>query len=139
MTLWYLTGENFEIQMSSFQYLHMKNYLWEKPFWSRVEIGIPTFAVFTVSNAAQYRLYGPCLSTVDSKNTSEELIKGIFHQFWIYRIFFVSQQKKHFLWKVFSIKQLLTWNNWEKLCSKSVPVIIISITLNIINIIHFLL
>ena len=44
--------------------------------------------------------------------------KGIVHQFWIYKVFFVSQQKKWFLWKVHLDKTTLTRNNWEKWCSK---------------------
>ena len=37
----------------------------------------------------------------------------------------MSQQKKHFLWKVHLDKTTLSRNNWEKWCSKSVRVIII--------------
>ena len=39
--------------------------------------------------------------------------KGIVHQFWIYNIFSVFQQKKHFLWKVHLDKTTITRNNWE--------------------------
>ena len=51
--------------------------------------------------------------------------KGIVHQFWINKFVFVSQQKKILLWKVHLDKTALTWNNWEKWCSKSVRVIYI--------------
>ena len=49
-------------------------------------------------------------------------LKGsIVHQFWIYKIFFVSQQKKHFLWKVHLDETTLTRNNWENRVLKVSP------------------
>ena len=41
------------------------------------------------------------------------LIKRIVHQFWIFNIFFIPLEKKHFLWKVHLDKTTLTQNNWE--------------------------
>ena len=37
----------------------------------------------------------------------------IVHQFWIYKMCFVFQQKKHYLYKVHLDKTTLTRNNWE--------------------------
>ena len=55
--------------------------------------------------------------------TAMTSFKGNVHQFWIYNIFFVSQQKKYFSWTVHHDKTTLTRNNCEKWCSKSVRVI----------------
>ena len=49
------------------------------------------------------------------------LLKGIVHQFWIYNIFLVSQQKKHILHKVHFNKTTLTRNNLEKRVLKVSP------------------
>ena len=40
-------------------------------------------------------------------------LKGLFTNFEYITFFFVSQQKKHFLWKVHLDKTTLTRNNWE--------------------------
>ena len=40
-------------------------------------------------------------------------LEWIIQKFWIYNIFFVSQQKKHFLWRVHLDKTTLTRNNLE--------------------------
>ena len=49
-------------------------------------------------------------------------LKGLLTNF-EFITFFVSQQKKHFSWKVYLDKPTLTRNNWENCCSKSVRVI----------------
>jgi len=41
------------------------------------------------------------------------VLKRIVHQIWIYDIFFVFHQKKHFLWKVNLDKINLKLNKWE--------------------------
>ena len=48
-------------------------------------------------------------------------LKGIVHQLWIYNIFFVSKQKKHFLLLVHLDKTTLTRNNWENRVLKGNP------------------
>ena len=45
--------------------------------------------------------------------------KEIIHQFWIYNIFFVPQQKKHLLWKVHLDKTTLTQDNRERVLKVS--------------------
>ena len=50
-----------------------------------------------------------------------KIAEGIVHQFWIYNIFFVSQQKKHFLWKVHLDEIPLTRNNGENRVLKVSP------------------
>ena len=64
---------------------------------------------YTFSLTLHYKLGCSCSKKV--------IFKGIAHQFWIYNIFFVSQRKKHFLWKVHLNKTTLTRYNWEKWCS----------------------
>ena len=59
-------------------------------------------------------------ASIHDKSINHHYIKGIVHQFWIYNIFNVAQQKKHFLLKIHLDKTTLTWNNWEKWGSKSV-------------------
>ena len=49
------------------------------------------------------------------------IIKGITLPFWIYNIFFLSQQKKHFLWKVHLDETTLTQNNWGDRVRKVSP------------------
>ena len=48
------------------------------------------------------------------------ILKGIFHQFWVYNIFFVPLRKKHFLWRFILIKQLWLEIIEKIVCSKSV-------------------
>ena len=66
-----------------------------------------------------------CIFPWELDASSWALLKGTVHQFWIYNIFLVSQQKKHFLYWVHLDKTTLTRSNWEKWCSMSVRVIYI--------------
>ena len=48
-------------------------------------------------------------------------LKRIVHQIWIYKIFFVSQRRKHFLLKIHLDKTTLTRKNWENKVLKVSP------------------
>ena len=54
-------------------------------------------------------------------NKLTSVFKLIAHQFWIYDIFFVSQQKKHFLWMAHLDKTTLARNNWDNRVPKVSP------------------
>ena len=58
--------------------------------------------------------------TVDQHQLSQ-VLEGIVYQFWMNNIFVVSQQKKHFLWKVYLDETTLTQNNGENRVLKVSP------------------
>ena len=111
-----ISSQSCFIEMSLLQNIYSK--MVNFPYKGGLQIGDTNLILFRPTLIGQYRQHMLHIM----KHYIQPNLKGIAHQFWIYNIFFVNQQKKHFLWKVYLNKTTLTRNNWENRVLKVSPI-----------------
>ena len=85
---------------------------WHK-IWSHVDdllVILHESTIYRETNNIMFITH--CLKRKKFVEPAKGLLEGIVHQFWQYNNFFVSQQKKNFLWKVHLGKTTVIQINW---------------------------